>query len=103
MHGIRRNWLFLLAAATLAFWAAPANAVVLSVPDFIANAGGVIMAAMEYADKSAEEAFTAIDGRIAKNTALILDRAAAEGIIPRQAAVTIARERVLRAMEYREV
>ena len=29
MHGIRRNWLFLLAAATLAFWAAPSNAVVM--------------------------------------------------------------------------
>ena len=76
---------------------------ILSVPDFIANAGGVIMAAMEYAGKSAEEAFTAIDGRIAKNTTLILDKAAAEGILPRPAAMAIARERVLRAMEYREV
>ena len=33
---------------------------ILSVPDFIANAGGVIMAAMEYARKSEQDAFDAI-------------------------------------------
>lgn len=75
---------------------------VLSIPDFIANAGGVIMAAMEYAKRSEHEAFEAIDERITRNTGLVLERSKAEGVLPRQAAVEIAQERVLEAMRYRE-
>lgn len=75
---------------------------VLVVPDFIANAGGVIMAAMEYGGKGAQEAFNAIAERIGKNTRLILEKAASEGVIPRMAAETIARERVMKAMAYRD-
>ncbi|WP_306535011.1 Glu/Leu/Phe/Val dehydrogenase [Geobacter sp.] len=75
---------------------------VLIVPDFIANAGGVIMAAMEYAGRSDQEAFTAIGERIRKNTRLILEKAAAEEILPRAAAVDLALERVRRAMAYRD-
>ncbi|MRR37100.1 Glu/Leu/Phe/Val dehydrogenase [bacterium] len=75
---------------------------VLIVPDFIANAGGVIMAAMEYAGRSEQEAFTAIGERISKNTRLILAKAAAEGSLPRVAAVALALERVRRAMAYRD-
>ncbi len=74
---------------------------VLVVPDFIANAGGVIMAAMEYAGRTAEEAFRAISERIRKNTLLVIDRSLKEGISPRRAAEAIARERVLSAMRYR--
>ena len=36
---------------------------ILSVPDFIANAGGVIMAAMEYEKRTEKEAFGAIASR----------------------------------------
>jgi glutamate dehydrogenase/leucine dehydrogenase len=75
----------------------------LSVPDFIANAGGVIMAAMEYAKKSEKEAFDAISERIKKNTKLILEKTFKENILPRQAAEAIAKERVLRAMQYKRV
>lgn len=75
---------------------------VLIVPDFIANAGGVIMAAMEYGGRSEQEAFTAIGERIRKNTGLILEKAAAEGCLPRAAAVELALERVRRAMAYRD-
>lgn len=75
---------------------------VLSVPDFIANAGGVIMAAMEYAKKIEKEAFDAISSRIRSNTKLVLEKAVAEDILPREAAEAIARDRVLRAMKYRE-
>lgn len=73
---------------------------ILVLPDFIANAGGVIMAAMEYARKSEQEAFSAIAERIGKNTGLALKKAAKEGILPRQAAVALARERVVAAMRY---
>jgi glutamate dehydrogenase/leucine dehydrogenase len=75
---------------------------ILSVPDFIANAGGVIMAAMEYAKKSRQDAFDAIETRIKANTSLILKKAENEKILPRQAAVSIAKERVLKAMRYRD-
>ena len=75
---------------------------VLVVPDFIANAGGVIMAALEYAGKNADEAFAAIDRRITRNTRLVLERAAAERILPRAAALALAEERVRRAMTYQD-
>lgn len=76
---------------------------ILSVPDFIANAGGVIMAAMEYAKKSEREAFDAISERIKKNTKIILETAFNEKILPRQAAEAIAKERVIKAMAYKRV
>jgi glutamate dehydrogenase/leucine dehydrogenase len=75
---------------------------VLIVPDFIANAGGLIMAAMEVARKSEGEAFGAIGEKIRANTALILEKAAREKILPREAAERIARERVRSAMRHRE-
>ena len=75
---------------------------ILVLPDFIANAGGVIMAAMEYAGKSEREAFAAIAERIGKNTQMVLEKAAAERILPRVAADALARERVRRAMLYRD-
>jgi glutamate dehydrogenase (NAD(P)+) len=75
---------------------------VLVVPDFIANAGGVIMAAMEYAGKTEAEAFQAISDRIKKNTALVLEKMARERMLPRAAAEALARERVNKAMSYRD-
>ncbi len=72
------------------------------VPDFIANAGGLIMAAMEVARKSEKEAFAAIGEKIRANTKRILEKAKSEGILPRAAAESIARERVKKAMRYRE-
>lgn len=78
------------------------NKGIISVPDFIANAGGVIMAAMEYAKKLEREAFEAISSRIRNNTLLILEKSGSEHKLPRQAAVEIAKERVIRAMRYKE-
>jgi len=75
---------------------------ILSIPDFIANAGGVIMAAMEYEKKTEKEAFEAIATRIRDNTRRILEKAEKEKKLPRQAAVEIAKDRVLKAMRYRE-
>lgn len=75
---------------------------VLVVPDFIANAGGVIMAAMEYAGKNEAEAFAAISERIKRNTLRVLEKAASDGTLPRTAADALARERVRKAMGYRD-
>lgn len=74
---------------------------ILVVPDFVANAGGVIMAAMEYEGRTAQEAFKKISEKIKKNTALILERSKSGHISPRKAAITIARERVLDVGRYR--
>lgn len=75
---------------------------VLSVPDFIANAGGVIMAAMEHARKIEQEAFAAIAARIRENTRVILEKSLKEKLQPRVAAIGLARARVSAAMHYRE-
>lgn len=75
---------------------------VLSIPDFVANSGGVTMAAMEYAGKYEKEAFDAISIKIKNNTEIVLKRCTSEKRLPREVAEEIARERVLRAMQYRQ-
>jgi len=74
---------------------------VLYVPDFIANAGGVICAAMEYHGNTQTEAFKAIEEKIHRNTELVLSRAREKQILPREAANLLAMERVRRAMSTR--
>ena len=73
----------------------------LVLPDFIANAGGVICAAMEYAGASETAAFHAIEEKIRTNTREVLDAVKAEGLLPRAAAKRMAEARVRRAMETR--
>jgi len=74
---------------------------VLCVPDFIANAGGVICAAMEYHGASQAAAFEAIVERIRRNTQEVLEQARRRKVLPRGAAVDLARQRVETAMETR--
>ncbi|MBI4520476.1 MAG: Glu/Leu/Phe/Val dehydrogenase [Gemmatimonadetes bacterium] len=74
---------------------------ILNVPDFIANAGGVICAAVEYHGGTQAQAFATIEEKIRTNTTEVLERAAKERVLPRQAAVDLARARVLEAMRYR--
>ena len=74
---------------------------VLIVPDFIANAGGVICAAMEYHGATQGAAFEVIAERIHDNTEAVLAKAASGGGLPRQAALGLAKERVKQAMSYR--
>jgi glutamate dehydrogenase (NAD(P)+) len=74
---------------------------ILNVPDFIANAGGVICAAMEYHGATQGQAFDAIEERIRANTEAVLTDAHERGVPPRQAAVDLAVARVKRAMSYR--
>jgi glutamate dehydrogenase (NAD(P)+) len=74
---------------------------VLVVPDFIANAGGVICAAMEYRGATTSQAFEAIEEKIRANVAAVLSEAAAARVPPRQAAIRLAGARVEEAMGYR--
>jgi glutamate dehydrogenase (NAD(P)+) len=74
---------------------------VLVVPDFIANAGGVICAAMELRGATETAALDAIREKVRRNTRLVLDEAEARAILPRRAAVEMAEARVRRAMGFR--
>jgi glutamate dehydrogenase (NAD(P)+) len=74
---------------------------VLSVPDFIANAGGVICAAVEYHGGTQSQAFAVIEEKIRDNTREVLERARADKILPRAAAVDLAQARVREAQRYR--
>lgn len=74
---------------------------VVVVPDFIANAGGVICAAMEYAGATRAAAFDAIAERVRANTGAVLREAKAGGVLPRQAAEALATHRVRQAMALR--
>jgi len=74
---------------------------VLCIPDFISNAGGVICASVEYHGGTEAQAFQTIDEKIRANTAEVLDRAKSAKILPREAAVTMAAERVRKAMGFR--
>ena len=74
---------------------------ILSVPDFIANAGGVIAAAVEYHGGTEKTAFEIIAEKIAANTRAVLAMATERRMLPREAAVELARARVERAMDVR--
>jgi glutamate dehydrogenase/leucine dehydrogenase len=76
---------------------------ILVIPDFIANAGGVICAAAEYHGGTQDSAFAAIGSRIRANTRHVLEDSARTGQRPREAAVNMARRRVSQAMVYRRL
>jgi glutamate dehydrogenase/leucine dehydrogenase len=68
---------------------------VLALPDFIANAGGVISAAIEYRGGTQSAALAYIDEKIRTNTAAVLDE------VQRTGALALATEWVHRAMRTR--
>lgn len=72
---------------------------VLSLPDFITNAGGVICAAMEYHGASETVAMQTIEEKIRKNITETLETATNNGLLPREAAVQLSRKRIAKAME----
>jgi glutamate dehydrogenase (NAD(P)+) len=74
---------------------------ILSIPDFIANAGGVICAAMEYRGATQAQAMEIIAEKIRQNTHLVLEEARRNDLLPRQAALKLALDRVRKAMGYR--
>ena len=79
-----------------------ANQGVLVIPDFVANAGGVICGAVEYHAGNESQALDTIAQTIAANVREVLTRAGRDGQTPRDAATAIATERVRRAMSYRQ-
>jgi glutamate dehydrogenase (NAD(P)+) len=74
---------------------------VLVVPDFIANAGGVICAATEYRGATQSSAFAAIEEKTRANTRAVLEAVKATRVLPRQAALELATARVKAAMSHR--
>ena len=70
----------------------------LSIPDFIANAGGVICASVEYHGGTERSAFETIAEKIGANTREVLQTATSEAIAPRAAADRLAERRIRDAM-----
>ena len=74
---------------------------ILSIPDFIANAGGVICASVEYHGGTETQAMALIEDRIRANTREVLDRAQLQRCAPRHAAVSMTKSRITEAQAYR--
>ena len=74
---------------------------ILSVPDFVANAGGVICASVEFKGGTQKRAFETIEEKIKENTAEVLKLAKTHSQIPAEAALSLAKQRVAEAMAYR--
>ena len=72
---------------------------ILVVPDFIANAGGVISSYAEYKGYHLKKMFTLVENKIKRNTKIVLKRSKKENIKPRDAALKTAKERVRKTME----
>lgn len=71
---------------------------ILVVPDFVANAGGVISSYAEYRGKNPKRMFELVEKKIKRNTRLVLKESKKRNIIPRDAAMLIAQTRVKEAM-----
>jgi len=72
---------------------------ILVIPDFVANAGGVISSYAEYRGYDEKKMFSLIEKKIKKNTRLVLRDAKNKGWSPRAAAMDIAKKRVKEAMK----
>ena len=74
---------------------------IVSVPDFVANAGGVICGSVEYRGGTKSNAFHEIEEKVKENTHDVLRFARIHKETPRAAALVLAQERVREAMSYR--
>jgi len=71
---------------------------ILVIPDFVANAGGVISSYAEWLGETPENMFKIVEDKIKGNVELVLESAQTEKITPREAAMEIARQRIIEAM-----
>ncbi|MBW2594600.1 MAG: Glu/Leu/Phe/Val dehydrogenase [Deltaproteobacteria bacterium] len=78
------------------------NRKILSVPDFISNAGGVLVALVDILGGTADDVFRALRELIGSNTRDIITDAYKQGINPRALAVKRVTEKVLKAREGKE-
>jgi glutamate dehydrogenase/leucine dehydrogenase len=69
---------------------------VIVVPDFVANAGGVISSFVEYTGGNKEEMFKLVEKKVSKNTKTVLEQSKKTGEQPRKIAMEIAKKRVLK-------
>ncbi len=67
---------------------------ILVVPDFVANAGGVISSYAEYRGYNPKKMFDLVERKIKRNVKIVLQRAKKDNVKPRDAALKIAQERV---------
>jgi glutamate dehydrogenase (NAD(P)+) len=67
---------------------------ILVVPDFVANAGGVISSYVEYIGGSDKKMFRLVEEKIKKNTDVVLKESNKRRVAPRIAALNIAKSRV---------
>jgi glutamate dehydrogenase (NAD(P)+) len=67
---------------------------ILVVPDFVANAGGVISSYVEYKGGSEKEMFALVEKKLTENTKAMLKEMKASGGTPRDAALSLAMKRV---------
>ncbi len=74
---------------------------ILSIPDVIANAGGVICAAMEYKGAIQTKALQVIKERLLMNTEQVLEETKKKQILPREAAFELATNRIKQAMSFK--
>ncbi|MBS3054238.1 MAG: Glu/Leu/Phe/Val dehydrogenase [Candidatus Aenigmarchaeota archaeon] len=72
---------------------------ILVVPDFVANAGGVISSYAEYVGKNPEQMLKLVEKKIVRNTKLVLEAAKKSKASPRAAGMDIAMRRVRDAMK----
>ncbi len=74
---------------------------VINVPDFIANAGGVICAAMEYHGSTESAVFDQIAERVRQNTRHVLENSLSQDKPPRESATQLSVDRIRKAMSTR--
>lgn len=74
---------------------------VLVLPDFIANAGGVICASVEYRGGTESQALATITDKIRHNARAVLAEVRDNGMLPRDAANALAETRLRHAMDLR--
>ena len=74
----------------------------LIVPDFVANAGGVISSYAEHKGMDKDRMFSLVKKKIRENTQQVLHHAARKSISPKQAGMEIAKKRVTAAMKKRK-
>lgn len=74
---------------------------ILVIPDFVANAGGVISSYAEYRGYNPKRMFELVERKITKNTKYVLRQSKRRKITPRAAAMAIALERINKKKEER--
>ena len=72
------------------------------IPDFVANAGGVISSYAEHRGLGEKTAFKLIEEKVTQATRMTLITSRDRLITPREAALAVAKERVRKAMRKRK-